>query len=486
MNGQDSSVTATPPLALSPAPPASPAPPVTIPGARHALLLLVLINLFNYIDRQVLAAVEPQIRAEFFPAGPDGKEPEEAKTLTAVLSFAFLATYMLTAPLFGALATRMPRWWLISIGVGVWTLASGASGLAPFFAGKIGGAGLVLFSFFMPTAFLVMLFTRCLVGLGEAVYGPVAPDVISDLFPPSKRGQVLAWFYAAIPFGGAMGYALGAVVVKTLQLHWVWAFYLVVPPGIALSLWCLLLPEPPRGKTDAIAATHRPARWGDYWFLLSNPSYALNTAGMTFMCFAMGGLAFWAPGFLEDDKYRGVTAQVVPDVLGQPPTLIFGGLTALLGLMATIAGGLAGDALRKRFSGSYFLVSGTAMCVGAPALLWMVQARDSFPLAWLPMGLFVFCLFFNTGPTNTIIANVTHPLLRARAFAFNILVIHLFGDALSPIVLGAVIGKDNRYDLAFQLVAATVFVGGVLWLWGAAYLKRDTERASRHLPETPA
>ena len=86
-----------------------------VPGARHALTLLVLINLFNYIDRQVLAAVEPQIRTEFFPAASTMQsgvlvEPENAKALTGFLSFAFLVTYMLTAPVFGALATRMPRW----------------------------------------------------------------------------------------------------------------------------------------------------------------------------------------------------------------------------------------------------------------------------------------------------------------------------------------------------------------------------------------
>src|SRR5262245_2709391 len=67
---------------------------IAVPGARHALLLLVLINLFNYIDRQVLAAVEPHIRAEFFPP-VGGVEPENAKELTGFLSFAFLATYML-------------------------------------------------------------------------------------------------------------------------------------------------------------------------------------------------------------------------------------------------------------------------------------------------------------------------------------------------------------------------------------------------------
>jgi MFS family permease len=327
----------------------------------------------------------------------------------------------------------------------------------------------------LPTVFLIMLVTRCLVGLGEAVYGPVAPDIISDLYPVKKRGQVLAWFYAAIPFGGALGYALGDIVVRTTG-DWRYAFYLVVPPGIALAVWCLFLPEPPRGLTDQAAVTQRQARWSDYWFLLRTPSYALNTAGMTFMCFAMGGLAFWAPGYLE---YKNA-----PDVLGLPPKTFFGLLVALLGLLATLLGGIAGDALRTRFSGSYFLVSGAAMCLGFPMLILMTFL--DYPLAWLPMGVFVFCLFFNTGPTNCICANVVHPLLRARGFAFNILIIHLFGDAISPTVMGRIIGSENRYDLAFQFVSVTVLVGGLLWLWGAFYLARDTARAPHHLPESPA
>ncbi len=432
-----------------------------VPGARHALLLLVLINLFNYIDRQVLAAVEPQIRRDFFPPKPDpvtGKlrEPEEAKGLSGALAFAFLVTYMLTAPLFGSLATRTSRWLLIGLGVGVWSLASGASGLAP--------------------GFTVLLLTRCFVGLGEAVYGPVAPDVISDLFPVRKRGQVLAWFYAAIPFGGALGYALGAVVVKATD-NWRPAFYLVVPPGLLLALWCLLMREPARGQADNVkAAPARRPSWYDYLFLLKTPSYLLNTAGMTAMTFAMGGLAWWAPGYLDFREAE--------SVLGMPPVMFFGVLTAVLGLLATVAGGLAGDALRPRFPGSYFLVSGTAMCLAFPLLL-LVVALD-FPAAWVPLGLFVFCLFFNTGPTNTILANVCHPWLRARGFALNILLIHLLGDALSPSVMGVLIGNRDRYALAFQFVSVTVLVGGLLWLWGAQFLQRDTELAPTRLPDAPA
>lgn len=444
-------------------------PPIH-PGARHALLLLVLINLFNYIDRQVLAAVEPNIRAEFFPK-VDGVEPAVAKRAMGALSSAFLLTYMLAAPYFGALATRMSRWLLISIGVIVWSLASGASGLAPYVGNVLGGGTHLLLGYALPTAFLVMLLTRCLVGIGEAVYGPVAPDVISDLFPVRKRGQVLAWFYAAIPFGGALGYALGALVVNVTG-DWRNAFYLVVPPGILLGVWAIYMREPPRGQVDAAPTSAREAKWADYAFLMTNPSYALNTIGMTFMCFAIGGLGFWAPAYLE-------YLNVAP-VFGIHPTIFFGGLTALLGLLATIAGGLAGDALRAKFSGSYFLVSGAAMCIAFPSLLLMVATP--FPVAWIFLGAFVFCLFFNTGPTNTILANVVHPQLRARGFALNILIIHLFGDAISPFVMGWIIGEENRYKLAFQVVAVTVLIGGVLWLWGAKYLQRDTELAPTRLP----
>jgi len=486
------------PVKVAPTGAEAPARDIPVPGARHALLLLVLINLFNYIDRQVLAAVEPQIRGEILidhsycaglvgvavsplpysplltaaSAYPERLERSDAKKMTGFLSLAFLVTYMLTAPLFGALATRMSRWLLIGIGVGVWSLASGATGLAPMFGTGIGGSGLILLGYSLSTVYLVMVFTRCLVGLGEAVYGPVAPDIISDLFPLQKRGQVLAWFYAAIPFGGALGYALGAVVVK-MTGDWRNAFFVVVPPGLLLAIWCALMPEPPRGRTDQIPTTSRVASWSDYLFLLRIPSYLFNTIGMAAMTFAIGGLAFWAPGFLTYLK--------VGDVFGLPAVMFFGLQTAVLGLVATLLGGIAGDALRRRFSGSYFLVSGAAMCIGFPMLVLMVWLP--FPAAWIPMGLFVFCLFFNTGPTNTILANVTHPLLRARGFAFNILIIHLFGDAISPAIMGWIIGKDNRYALAFQIVSVMVLIGGLLWLWGARYLQRDTQLAPMRLPD---
>jgi predicted MFS family arabinose efflux permease len=426
-----------------------------LPRARLALTLLVLINLFNYIDRQVLAAVEPSIRAEFFPAVSDpqtGKtqEPADAKFWMGVLSFAFLISYMVTAPIFGWLANRMRRWALIGIGVIVWSLASGGSGLA--------------------VVYFVLLLTRCCVGFGEGAYGPVAPDMISDLYPKHRRGQILAWFYAAIPFGGALGYALGDGVLKATG-SWRTAFYLVVPPGILLGVWCFLMREPKRGQSEGETSVLREREcWSDYLVLLKTPSYVLNTLGMTAMTFAMGGLAFWAPGYFEE---RGTAP-----LLGIHPTTAFGAMTALTGLVATLLGGWLGDRLRPRFSGSYFLVSGAALVLAFPMLLLMILLP--FPYAWIPLVCFVFFLFFNTGPTNTILANVTHPLLRAPGFALNILVIHLFGDAVSPAVMGAIAGVSNL-SWAFGFVSIMVLIGGILWLCGTKYLEGDTLLAPTRL-----
>src|SRR5262249_46493044 len=150
--------------------------------------------------------------------------------------------------------------------------------------------------------------------------------------------------------------------------------------------------------------------------LLRTPSYVLNTLGMTALTFALGGIGFWMPSYIHE--FRGE-----PD-LGRVST-IFGAIVVLSGLTGTLIGGWAGDRLRPRFGGSYFLVSGAAMLAAMPLSVAMLYAPfHPFPWAWIFLFLACFCLFFNTGPTNTILANVTHPAMRASGFAWNILIIH--------------------------------------------------------------
>ncbi|HUJ42825.1 MAG TPA: MFS transporter [Opitutaceae bacterium] len=447
------------------------------PGARGALVLLLLINLFNYIDRYVLAAVVPWLRDTFFGTGGDaarsgtalaaimdwaqrhlGFKPENA--LIGVLGMAFMLVYMIGAPVFGRLAESRSRWALIAIGVVLWSLASGASGLA--------------------ATFLALLLTRCFVGIGEAAYGPVAPAVISDFYPVRIRGQILAWFYMAIPVGSALGYVLGELVAKSVlgpwgagalglrAESWRWAFYLVLIPGLVLGTWSFFMREPPRGQTDLVrAAPAVTVRWRDYRLLLRTPSYVLCTLGMAAMTFAIGGMAFWMPYYLQ---YRPGT--------GSAPITTFGAIVVVAGLAGTFLGGWAGDKLRSRFPGSYFLVSGAAMLAGFPLFLAVLVAP--FPLGWGLIFLACFCLFFNTGPSNTILANVSHPSMRAAGFALNIFVIHALGDVISPVVIGVLSDKYNL-NVGFLAVGVMYLVAGVLWLCGAPFLQRDTERAPRAL-----
>ena len=448
----------------------------SIPSANSALALLLLINLFNYVDRQVLAAVVGPIKKTFFnqpealnASGSGilnavihwfqnqlGFKPEDA--LLGLLGTAFMLVYMVGAPIFARLAGKVSRWKIIGFGVIIWSLASGASGAA--------------------ATFMVLLLTRCCVGIGEAAYGPVAPAMIADMYPIQTRGRVLAWFYVAIPVGSALGYVLGGWIAGTNigswgggilgtgYESWRWVFFLVTIPGILLGMKGLNMREPLHAASDNSGASKSVAvPWKDYWVLLRTPSYVLCTLGMAAMTFAIGGIAFWMPYYLETRPGANANS-----------TIIFGAITAVAGLSATLLGGMAGDKLRSRFPSSYFLVSGIAMLAGFP--IFLAALRAPFPWAiWILIFLACFCLFFNTGPTNTILANVTQPSMRAIGYAVNIFVIHALGDVISPVIVGFLNDWYGDMNKSFFVVGCMFLAAGIFWLIGMRYLKRDTERA---------
>jgi MFS family permease len=499
---------------MSVVPSASPGPVKVAPRAGLALGLLLAINLFNYIDRQVLSAVLKRIELD-----ADIFEPDDPnlRTKLGLLATAFMASYMLLAPVFGRLSDRLPRWRVVGVGVILWSVASGASGLAGTYA--------------------ALLLTRCFVGVGEAAYGPVAPSMLSDLYPERVRGRVLAGFYLAIPVGSALGFVIGGQVAEWTG-DWRWAFYVVVVPGLLLGLLCFLMREPPRlgPALDRQSTSYRET----VRRVVRVPSWVYCTAGMTFWTFVLGGVALWIPHYIFDREARFVindeTVQrladlrasneaplVPPDVVDKvrklagpdrltaeelgarlrdalgpdlqrqyqsrvygattapdSPTLggidfRFGAIVVVSGLGATVLGGWLGDRLRGRWSGAYFKVSGYTTLLAFPFFLGLLFAP--FPLAWGMIFAAVFLLFMNTGPTNTILANVTPSALRPAAFALNILIIHALGDAISPWVLGFVADRSSL-ERAMELIAAFILVAGLVWVWGARHLDADTRRVS--------
>src|SRR5947207_688177 len=299
----------------------------SISGANGALLLLLGINLFNYIDRQILAALEPDIRASFF--APDDIN---AMTKTGLLGDAFFVIYMIIESILGLLDDCFSRWIIVGSAVILWSVASGGSGLAATFA--------ILFA------------TRICVGIGEGGYGPAAPTILSDLFPIETRGRVMAIFCAAIPVGSALGYVIGGLIGA--HLGWRWAFYLVAPPGLLLGLLCFWQRDPRVTAHHLVQESPRRSL-RDYLRLFRTRSYVINCVAQTLMTFVTGGLGYWVSAYL-----------VYPNQSPAMSRTIFGLITVVAALISTLLGGVIADKLRPRFAGSYFWVSGMGMLVACP------------------------------------------------------------------------------------------------------------------------
>jgi MFS family permease len=367
--------------------------PISLPYRRYALGLLLAVNLLNYIDRQVLFAVFPLIKIDL----------HLSDTALGFLGSAFMFSYMLFAPLFGWLGDHWSRTRLASGGLAVWSLATAMAGFAP--------------------GYRSLLAARATVGVGEASFGTVSPGLIADFFPKERRGQVLAWFYVAIPVGSALGYLLGGVLGQ--RYGWHDAFLLVGVPGLLLAIPIALLRTPPRGGDDTAPRALEGMVATGYAALFRNRSFVCNTLAMAAMTFAIGGLAQWLPSFLNRAHSLDVAKA----------NTLFGATTVLAGIFGTLAGGWLGDLWQKRSGKGYLLISGWGFLIGTPFAAWAILAPG---LIGCITAIFIaeFFLFLNTGPLNTVIINVSNPAVRAMAFAVNIFFIHALGDAVSPSILG--------------------------------------------------
>lgn len=417
-----------------------------------ALAILAGINLLNYLDRYVVSALLPDLKQ-----APMGLTDFELGTLMS----GFLIVYMLAAPLFGRLGDRGSRPKPIAIGVFIWSLATGLSGLA--------------------RNYLQLLGARAIVGIGEAAYGTIAPSLLADFFERRTRGRAFAIFNMAIPVGAALGYIVGGIV----RHHFSWhaAFYVAGVPGVVLAIWILRLPDPPRGaKDDEVKTTDadtvqpvRPASaggrapgngtWSVYLRLLRVRAYTLTVLGYAAYTFALGGLAFWMPTFLE--RVRGIPA--VQASAG------FGEIVVLTGFVGTFAGGWLGDYWLRYSRQAYLWMSGWITLLAVPVVYLALGAGT--PGVFYPaLVVAELLLFMSTGPINTAIVNLVSPMERASAVALSILTIHLLGDVLSPSIIGA-LSDLSSLAAAVMIVPGAVAICAVLWLVaaraGAASAARD-------------
>ena len=400
-----------------------------------SLVLLTGLNLLDYLDRQLLAAVLPKLQPEL------GLNDEQASTIGT----AFMLGYFLTAPFFGYLGDRLPRRWLIAAGVFVWSLGTLLSGHANTFAMQI--------SF------------RALVGFGEASFGTSSPGWIADLFSPTRRNNAISWFYLAIPVGSAFGYIVGGLIAA----KWGWraAFQFAGYPGLILAFSLFLLREPPRGATEAGAAKNdaesAAAGWRSYFALLRFRGYVLVILGYIAQTFAMGAFSFWAPSFLVRVHHMELAAA----------SGFFGQALVLTGLLATIGGGYLATAWQRRTGTGYAWVLAISALGAVPAALAAFTLKD-LALAKAALAAAMFLLFLCTGPLNTLILETVPVTMRASAVAMSIFSIHLFGDLWSPKFVGYL--SDRWGDLqraCLWSLPGALAVSAVFW----CLLVADARRA---------
>jgi MFS family permease len=431
--------------------------------ARFALTLLLLINLLNYIDRYILSSTIAGIEKDLL----GHLAQDERKAWGGMLATCFMVSFMVFAPIFGYLVGKISRWYLIGGGIIFWSLASGLSGISGTFSNiqhHTNNEHLLALSGIIGT-FTFLAITRCMVGIGEAAYGPIAPTILSDYYPQNRRGMIISIFYVAIPVGSAMGYTFGAIV------GWPDAFYWVIPPGLILGIICFFQKDPNPECQNYTPTNLQINLKSAAKTLFKIPSYVLNCLGMTANTFAIGGIAFWLPNYVTYYRQFGTEKETGTWI---------GGIIILSGLGATLTGGFLADYLKKWHKGSYFTVSGIGMFVGFPAFLSVLFVP--FPAAWFFVAVSCFCLFLNTGPTNTILLNVSPPAYRSMAFAINIFMIHAFGDAISPWVIGLIADKfatggQSNFNAGFICISAMILLGGLFWILGGKYLEKDTQAA---------
>lgn len=386
------------------------------------LFILTGINLFNFLDRQVLAAVLVPVQKELLLS--DGQ--------AGWLGTAFMIGYFITSPIFGWLGDRAERKWLIAAGIFVWSLGTVFTGFAE--------------------TFTIMVAFRILVGVGEASYATVSPTLISDAFGAVKRNNALTIYYVAIPVGAALGYIMGGLVAA----HWGWryAFIWAGVPGLALALVMLPFAEVPRAEAGGASASHPLPGLREIFHLILIPEYFLVVAGYTAYTFALGAFAYWGPSFL----------QRVHGVAGSQAATFFGLVLVVAGLGGTLIGGFAATLWQKRNPAGYAWTLTLSVLLAVPLAFGAFLATST---AW-SMGCLaatMFLVFLPTGPVNTLILETTPANLHASAMAISIFAIHLFGDLWSPELVGRLADAlGGNLQRAVLVLPLALLVAAGFWL----------------------
>ena len=400
-----------------------PAAPVAVdgaaiaPGAWSLLAFLTLLNVLNFVDRQLIAALAPLLIAEL------GLSRAEIGLLAG---FGFVLLYSLVGLALGLAADRWRRIPLAAGGLALWSGMTAASGMARGFAG--------------------LALPRLFVGVGEATLTPAALSMLGDAFPARRLGLATGIYYVGLPIGTAL--SLGVAGWAAPRFGWRVCFYAFGVIGLAAVSLLFLVREPPRRTSPGTAGASPGAAPPSLGAIVRDLRRALGERpALGLVMLGGAGLAYGSAAALH-----GITWLVQERGFPFATAAYTAGLMAVTsGLLGNLAGGWVADWCARRWRGgrSWSLVLLTLFFAPFSAAFFLLPASSP---------LFYVCWFFSSastvayfGPVFSAVQELAPGHVRSSTVAFALLVMNILGVGPGPWITGMI---GDRASLTMGLLSS--------------------------------
>lgn len=360
-------------------------------GSWALLSFLTLLNVMNFVDRQLLASFAAFIVPDL------GLTNTQFGLLTGLV---FIIFYAAMGLFMGALADMVHRPRLIAAALTLWSALTAASGAARGFA-----------SLALP---------RMFIGVGESALTPTSLSILSDRFPSSRLGLASGIYYMGVPIG--VGASLLVAGYMGPAIGWRNCFYVLGAVGLVLALVMFFVKETPRrAPAKAAAAPTEKPKLGDiiaslFSTLGKSPALLLTIAGGVTLHFILGAAAFdqlWYVSELGFDK-----AEIAQKT---------GWIGMIGGILGNLFGGWGGDWFQRRTGqGRPLFLFWIGLAAAPFGIAYRLSTGDS---VWFWLGVFLgfFQLGAFYGPTFATVQELSPPTIRATVVAFYILMLNLIG-----------------------------------------------------------